>query len=183
MAQTQDVFFDRAYFQPALTWANGHGFTQALSMLVIYDSFIHSGGILDFLRARFREQPPVDGGDEKVWISEYVQARNDWLATNSRQILRPTVYRTQCFAHEIARGNWNLSQLPIIAHGVPVDDKALPVSPPLAMTAAVAREIGVDRVPYLGPDGGVDVFAEESFETCGEDQAVNPRSFPTRAGI
>jgi hypothetical protein len=183
MAQTQDVFFDRAYFQPALTWANGHGFTQALSMLVIYDSFIHSGGILDFLRARFREQPPVDGGDEKVWISEYVQARNDWLATNSRQVLRPTVYRTKCFAHEIARGNWDLSQLPIIAHGTPVDDKALPVSPPLAMTAAVAREISVDRVPYLGPDGGEDVFGEESFETCGEDQAVNPRSFPTRAGI
>ena len=86
MRQTQDVFFDRVYFQPALKWANEHGFTQALSMLVIYELFIHSGGILDFLRARFHEKPPVDGGDEKVWISEYVQARHNWLATNSNEI-------------------------------------------------------------------------------------------------
>jgi chitosanase len=184
MAQTQDVFFDRAYFQPAFKWANEHGFTQALSMLVIYDSFIHSGGILDFLRARFREQPPADAGDEKVWISEYVQARNNWLATNSRQILRPTVYRTQCFAHEIARGNWDLSELPIIAHGVGVDDKSAAVSRSLSLAVtARAREPGMDGVPYLGPDGGENVFGEESFEVWGDDQAANDRSLPREAGI
>ena len=176
MAQTQDVFFDRAYFQPALNWANEHGFMQALSMAVIYDSFIHSGGVLDFLRSRFREQAPVNGGDEKVWISEYVQARNNWLATNSRQVLRPTVYRTQCLAHEIARGNWDLSQLPIIAHGVRVDDKAPAVSRSLAMTAARAREPGADRVPYLGPDGE-DVFGDESFEIWGDDYFAESLDF------
>ena len=184
MAQTQDVFFDRAYFQPAFKWANEHGFTQALSMLVIYDSFIHSGGILDFLRARFREQPPADAGGEKVWISEYVQARNNWLATNSRQVLRPTVYRTQCFAHEIARGNWDLSELPIIAHGVGVDDKSPAVSRSLSLAVtARAREPGMDGVPYLGPDGGENVFGEESFEVWGDDQAANARSLPREAGI
>ena len=177
MAQTQDVFFDRAYFQPALNWAKEHGFMQALSMLVIYDSFIHSGGILDFLRSRFREQAPVNGGDEKIWISEYVQARNDWLATNSRQVLRPTVYRTQCFAHEIARGNWDLSQLPIIAHGVRVDDKAPAVSRSLAMTAVRAREPGMDGVPYLGPDGGEEVFGEENFEIWGDDHFAESLDF------
>ena len=176
MVKTQDVFFDRAYFQPALKWANEHGFTQALSMLVIYDSFIHSGGILEFLRARFREQPPVNGGDEKVWISEYVQARNDWLATNSNEVLRPTVYRTQCFAHEIARGNWDFSQLPIIAHGVRVDDKAPAISSPFAMTAARAPE-PVEEVPYLGPDGGVEVFGEESAEIWGDDHFAESHDF------
>jgi hypothetical protein len=165
MARTQDAFFDRAYFQPALKWANEHGFTQALSMLVIYDSFIHSGGILDFLRARFPEQPPVNGGDEKTWISEYLQARQNWLATNSNEVLRPTVYRTKCLAHEIARGNWDLSQLPIMAHGVPVDDKGAPVTvgvtPPLAMTAVQVRET-LEAVPYLGPNRGTEVFGEEA---------------------
>ena len=37
---TQDLFFERRYFQPALSWARDNGFTRALSMLVIYDSFI-----------------------------------------------------------------------------------------------------------------------------------------------
>jgi len=180
MVQTQDVFFDRAYFQPALKWANEHGFTHALSMLVIYDSFIHSGGILDFLRARFREQPPVNGGDEKVWISEYVQARNDWLATNSNEVLRPTVYRTQCLAHEIARGNWDLSQLPITAHGVRVDDKAPAISSPFAMTAARAPE-PVEEVPYLGPDGGAEVFGEESAEIWGDDHFAESHDFAAAA--
>ncbi|MGO4841062.1 chitosanase, partial [Rhizobiaceae sp. 2RAB30] len=41
MRQTQDIFFDRRYFQPALAWAGAKGFTRALSILVIYDSFIH----------------------------------------------------------------------------------------------------------------------------------------------
>jgi kumamolisin len=123
MAQTQDVFFERRYFQPALKWANDNGFSLPLAMLVIYDSFIHSGGILDFLRSRFPEQPPARGGDERTWISQYVEVRNDWLATNSNPALHPTVYRTQCFAREIARQNWDLSQLPIVAHGVPIDDR------------------------------------------------------------
>ena len=43
MRTTQDLFFERRYFQPALSWARSNGFTRALSMLVIYDSFIHSG--------------------------------------------------------------------------------------------------------------------------------------------
>lgn len=123
MRDTQDAFFDKRYFMPAMQWANDHGFTLPLSALVIYDSFIHSGSILDFLRAKFPEKPPSEGGDEKTWIREYVDARNDWLATSSRTILHATVYRTKCFMREIARNNWDLTQLPIMAHGVPVDDQ------------------------------------------------------------
>src|ERR1700737_2076264 len=120
MQQTQDKFFDKAYFQPAMDWATAHGFTQALSGLVIYDSFIHSGGILRLLRERFPEKVPSDGGDEKEWITEYVDTRQDWLANHPRKILRATVYRTECFKREIARNNWDLSHLPIDANGVKV---------------------------------------------------------------
>jgi chitosanase len=101
-------------------WCDDNGFTLPLSALVIYDSFIHSGSILGFLRKRFPEMPPAKGGDEKRWIGQYVNARHQWLATAENVVLHKTIYRTACFKSEIARGNWDLSQLPIKAHGVEV---------------------------------------------------------------
>jgi chitosanase len=120
MHRVQDEFFDRRYFRPAIAWADANGFTQPLSALVIYDSQIHSGGILGFLRKRFPERPPATGGDEKRWISQYVGVRHAWLANHQNLILRKTIYRTQCFAREIERANWDLAQLPIPANGVDV---------------------------------------------------------------
>ncbi len=84
MKPVQDRFFDKRYFQPAMTWAATNGFVQPLSALVIYDSFIHSGSILWFLRQRFAESPPANGGDERAWTKAYVDTRHDWLATHSR---------------------------------------------------------------------------------------------------
>jgi hypothetical protein len=123
MARVQDAFFEDRYFQHAKLWAEQHGFTRALSMLVIYDSFIHSGSILGFLRDRFRERPPSQGGNEMEWIRQYVDVRHDWLRTHSNPDLRPTIYRTRDLTREIARGNWDLSRLPISANGTPVDDR------------------------------------------------------------
>jgi chitosanase len=120
MRRIQDEFFDKRYFQPAMLWADTHAFVLPLSALIIYDSFIHSGGILGFLRKRFPEVPPAKGGDEKTWMTQYVDVRHAWLSTHSNTILQATVYRTQCFKREIARNNWNLSQLPINANGVNV---------------------------------------------------------------
>jgi chitosanase len=121
MRQTQDIFFDRVYFQPAMKWANDNGFTLALSALVIYDSFIHSGSIRPDLRARFAEVPPAQGGNEEVWIRSYVDVRHQWLLHHPRPAVRASAYRTRDLAREIARGNWDLSMLPIMANGVPVD--------------------------------------------------------------
>jgi chitosanase len=120
MRRIQDEFFDKRYFQSAMSWADTNGFTLLLSALVIYDSFVHSGGILEFLRKRFPEVPPAKGGDEKTWIEQYVDARHDWLANHPKKILQATVYRTECFKREIARSNWDLSQVPIDANGVDV---------------------------------------------------------------
>jgi hypothetical protein len=92
MRQTQDVFFDRRYFQPAMSWASANGFTRALSALIIYDSFIHSGSILDLLRSRFPELPPARGGNEQVWIREYVDVRNNWLLNHHRPAVRASAY-------------------------------------------------------------------------------------------
>jgi len=120
MRRIQDEFFDKAYYQPAIKWADDHTFTLPLSALVIYDSFIHSGSILWLLRQKFSENPPSLGGDERKWISSYVDARHDWLSTHPREVVRKTIYRTQCFKREIVRQNWDLSQLPINANGVNV---------------------------------------------------------------
>jgi len=120
MRKTQDDFFDERYFKRAIQWADNNGFSLPLSALVIYDSFIHSGSILDFLRKRFSEPLPAQNGNEKTWIKQYVDARQDWLSTASNPVLHATIYRTQCFKKEIARNNWDLSQLPIDAHGVSV---------------------------------------------------------------
>ncbi|MDU0457718.1 MAG: chitosanase [Geobacteraceae bacterium] len=117
MRQTQDDFFDRRYFIPAVTWADNNGFSLPLSALVIYDSFIHSGSILNFLRKRFPEYPPAAGGDERTWITQYVDTRQEWLANHENRILRKTVYRTGCFKNEISRDNWDLARLPINANG------------------------------------------------------------------
>jgi chitosanase len=120
MRKVQDDFFDEHYFKRAVQWADDNGFLLPLSALVIYDSYIHSGSIPDFLRKRFSEPLPAKNGDEKTWIKQYVDARQDWLGTASNPVLHATIYRTQCFKDEIAKNNWDLSQLPIDAHGVSV---------------------------------------------------------------
>jgi chitosanase len=164
MRTTQDAFFERRYFQSALRWANQNGFSHALSMLVIYDSFIHSGSILDFLRARFEELPPSRGGREKVWIQQYVDVRHRWLATHSNTILRNTIYRTRAFTQEIGRGNWDLAQLPIVAHGVAVDDRV--AGAPQAMAAALSP----DDIPFLGEGDAESIHGDEAEEIFGDDR-------------
>lgn len=118
MRSSQDDFFDIRYWNPAFEFFKENGFTYPLSMLVIYDSYIHSGGILRFLRQRFKEVPPAKGGDEKTWISQYVNTRHNWLATHSTiPILRKTIYRTNCFREQISKDNWDLSK-PVNANGI-----------------------------------------------------------------
>lgn len=120
MQRLQDEFFDEVYFIPAYRWFKENGFTQPLSMLVIYDSFIHSGGILSFLRKRFDEVPPVKGGAEKAWIAAYVKTRKSWLANHSNSILRKTVYRMNTMQDCINDDNWDLSK-PYKANGITIN--------------------------------------------------------------
>lgn len=119
MRKTQDEFFDVHYWGPALNWFNKNEFKLNLSMLVIYDSFIHSGSILKFLRNKFDESVPVNGGNEKKWILEYVKARHQWLKNHSVKILNRTIYRTQDFQNAISSENWDLSK-EFVANGTKI---------------------------------------------------------------
>lgn len=117
MHSTQDAFFESDYFVPAAKWADTNGFTQPLSLLVIYDSYVHSGSILKFLRDEFSETIPSNGGNEQDWIKEYVESRKHWLATAPNPILHGTVYRMECMEAQISNNNWDLSQS-IDANGI-----------------------------------------------------------------
>lgn len=119
MQDVQDEFFDLYYYLPAFHWFEGFGFTLPLSLLVIYDSFIHSGTILKQLREQFPARPPKMGGDEKQWMKEYVNARHNWLQNHPRKTLQATTYRTQCFKTQIKNENWDLLK-GVSANGVMV---------------------------------------------------------------
>ncbi|HEY8920028.1 MAG TPA: chitosanase [Chitinophaga sp.] len=117
MHDAQDATFEILYYVPATHFFNAEGFTLPLSLLVIYDSFIHSGGVPAVVRARFPEKTPANGGDEKAWITAYTKARQDWLANHPKKAVRPSVYRTKSYLAAIQQGNWMLAQ-PLNAHGV-----------------------------------------------------------------
>jgi chitosanase len=119
MQKIQHEEFDRMYIDPAIAWGSAYEFTLNLSLLVIADSFLHSGSMLDFLMSRFPEKKPAAGGDEKKWITDYLNARKQWLATHSNTILNKTVYRANCYLIEASKGNWDLST-PVVMHGTPV---------------------------------------------------------------
>jgi chitosanase len=120
MIEAQDNFFDEVYWKPALEFFKDNGFTHPLSMLVIYDSFIHSEGILNFLRSRFPAKTPINGGNEKQWIEQYVNVRHSWLANHQNLILRKTTYRTRNMLQAIVKNDWNLDR-PFSANGILVE--------------------------------------------------------------
>lgn len=111
MQQSQDEFFDEHYWKPAVKWFEANKFTLPLSMLVIYDSFIHSGSILSFLRNKFSASIPSKSGDEKKWITSYLNVRHEWLKNHSNPILRKTIYRTRDMLLAVEKENWDLKQV------------------------------------------------------------------------
>lgn len=121
MMEVQEEMFDKLYLGPAFEWASKYGFGKQLSYLVIADSFLHSGSMLDFLMNRFPEKKPSDGGNEEDWIHAYANTRREWLANHSNKILRGTVYRCDCYLYEMERGNWDLAVAPISMHGTKVE--------------------------------------------------------------
>ena len=116
MRTAQDEFFDQAYYNPALKFFDTNKFIFPLSLLVIYDSYIHSGSVPGYLRKLFGEFPPSKGGDEKRWVIAYTDVRHQWLKYHNNPVVRKTIYRTQCFKDQVAINNWNLVQ-PVNANG------------------------------------------------------------------
>jgi len=117
MISTQDVFFDKHYWTPAMKWCQDNKFTFPLAGLVIYDSYIHSGSILPFLRKRFVAKTPANGGDQQEWITQYLITRKEWLRTHTNIILRKTVYRVNNMITAVEKKDWMLES-PFNANGL-----------------------------------------------------------------
>src|SRR5258708_15490930 len=100
MQAVQEDLYTSLYIGPALKWAEDEGLKEPLSLLVICDSFLHSGAIPRLLRSRFPEESPKNGGDEKAWITAYTRERQKWLGSHFTKLLQTAGYRTKYF-HEL----------------------------------------------------------------------------------
>lgn len=118
MHESQDEIFEEEYMRPALNWAISNGFNFPLSVGVIVDSFLHSGSMPGWLMKKFSEKKPAQGGDEKLWITSYLQERLAWFERVTGA-LHNTTYRPKFFLSEIAKGNWSLS-CPLRANGASI---------------------------------------------------------------
>jgi chitosanase len=156
MRQTQDAFFDRAYWQPANRRATAAGITTALGIATIYDSTIH-GNYPTIKSSTDAVLPPPR--DEKDWTRRYITLRRAWLANNSNPSLRPTVYRMDELNKLADAGNWALEP-PLTVRGISItstsfDDPARDIggTPAIRSSAQDVDETALTlQLPYLsGP--------------------------------
>jgi Glycosyl hydrolase family 46 len=115
--EAQEWAFDQYYLGPAFRWAEEYGFKEPLSLMVIADSFLHSGSMRPQLMNAFPEKKPSAGGNERIWIEQYCKARKDWLANHSNRLLRNTTYRVDCYLQEVAQENWSLDKSELVMNG------------------------------------------------------------------
>lgn len=120
MQAVQEEFFHERYFLPAMRWCDKHRIKTPLGALVVYDSFIQSGGVPWHLRVRFAARTPNLGGNEHRWVTAYVYARDKWLRTHTNSAIRASAYRTAALIRSIELGDWQLLQ-PLEMNGVTVN--------------------------------------------------------------
>lgn len=124
MQTCQDEVFDANYFTPAVKHAEKAGVKTALGLLVIYDTCIHSGpGGVDKIRAKFAAKSPANGGDEKIWIAEYVKSRREWLLASPNPLVQKCTYRMDALEALMKDGKWDLP-LPLTVRGQKIEKPA-----------------------------------------------------------
>jgi chitosanase len=183
MQETQDGFFDRVYWAPAVAAARHCRVRTPLGMAVVYDGKIH--GSFERMRDRVNDAggPIAGSGDEARWITDYIATRRAWLAGHRIPILRKTVYRMDCFAGLAQKGNWTLA-LPIVVLGRRIDEGMLE-QPAVVRASAEDVKVRVLRLttpPMEGKDvravqralseRGYDVPSTGAFDQATRDAAV-----------
>ena len=124
MRDTQDTFFDEAYFAKAMRAAGKAGIREPLGCAVVYYSWVH--GAFPLVSKRVHGTPASRG--ERAWLTDYVAVRRDWLAGSSRADLRATTYRMDAFARLIELGMWGL-ELPLVVRGAEISEATLAALP------------------------------------------------------
>lgn len=173
MRETQDAFFDAAYWQPAVRAARGIGLASPLGVTVAYDSHIHgSWGAVRDLTIEAVGSPSQVG--EQAWVTAYVAKRRDWLAASSNPTLHATVYRMDAFLRLIDQGFWGLA-LPLVVRDQEISFAALNGTPrgcydgpqpgtrAVALTEPLLRGLDVRLVQLGLSDRGMDIVADGIF--------------------
>lgn len=173
MRETQDVFFDQAYWQPAQSSANQYGIATPLGAAVVYDSMVH--GSWEANRDRTDDnEGTLEKLGERAWVAAYVKTRRQWLASHRRSDLRATAYRMDAFERMIAMNLWGL-ELPLVVRGEEISMATLNATPrncydgpqpggrALAVQSPLLRGLDV-RLLHLGLSrAGIEVTADGVF--------------------
>lgn len=114
MRDTQDAFFDTAYWMPALRAAAKRGITTPLGTATVYDSIVH--GSWDRIADLTDKDVGPTQGNEKKWITAYIARRLAWLSNHPNQLLRKTRYRMDALGALAAQDKWGLP-LPLVVRG------------------------------------------------------------------
>lgn len=190
MRETQDAFFQSAYWEPALRAARRLGIVSALGTSVVYDSHVHGSWLTvrDLVTADVGE---VSAVGERAWITAYVERREAWLANNKIAAVRPTVYRMQAFKRLIDQHLWGL-ELPLVVRKSEISLRTLQGDPPgtyggpapgsrlLALTSPLSEGLDV-RLLQLGLSvRGMHVIADGIY---GPASVNSVRSFQAAIGV
>jgi len=186
MRDIQDVFFDERYFRPAMKAADRMGITEPLGKAVVYDSFVH--GSWDLVRRKVDGTPSTRG--QRPWVTDYVAARREWLATHQRRDLRATVYRMETFSRLVELGSWGL-ELPLVVRGAEISTTTLSGAPPgtydgpqpgtrvlvFETSAPLMRGLDVRLVQLALSERGANIRADGVFgRVSGEHVAAHQRA-------
>lgn len=173
MRETQDAFFDLAFWRPATASARALGLTLPLSVAVVYDSRVHGSW------AALRDETNAKDGSvaqlgERGWIQAYVRRRMHWLAQSARADLRATVYRMEAFQRLIDQDRWGLA-LPLVVRGEEISALTLAGEPPgcyagpapgtraVALSSPLLRGLDVRLLQLALSDAGEPVKADGVF--------------------
>lgn len=190
MRETQDMFFDDVYWQPAARNAANLGITSPLGVAVVYDSTVH--GSWKAIRDRtIAKAGSLSALGEKNWIKAYVNTRHAWLSTHPRSDLRKTAYRMEAFQRLIDQGYWGL-ELPLVIRGAEISMSTLRATPPgcydgphpgtrsITLQTPLARGLDV-RLLQLGmSDNGIAIKADGIF---GQTSVILLKKYQASAGI
>lgn len=114
MRDTQDAFFDIAYWGPAVKAAAQRGISTPLGMATVYDSMVH--GSWDRIADLTDKDVGQAEGNDKKWITAYIARRLAWLSNHPNQLLRKTRYRMDTLGALADQDKWGLP-LPLVVRG------------------------------------------------------------------
>jgi hypothetical protein len=105
---------DTAYFREAEHKAENLGIKTTLGLLIIYESYVHSGSMLPFLMTRVDNElhgTPKDGISEEQWLKTYLKYRIQWLENHSNPLLKKIAYRPKFLLEQVEKKNFDLTSL------------------------------------------------------------------------